>query len=176
MRLGRKISKFGHSKLFRISDFGFRISLGLSLAFVSPREIRRLNRTYHGEDQVTDVLAFPAGEREEARSTKHETRNKPKTQISKFGHSKLFRISDFGFRISRARPSKVQSYDLGELVVCPSYVKQQAKRAGEPFRRELTRVLVHGTLHLLGHDHATPSDAERMFHMQEQLVRSLNGH
>lgn len=96
----------------------------MSVAFVSPQEMRRLNRTYHSEDRVTDVLAF-GGEGE-----------------------------------------------LGELIMCPSYVKAQAKRAGEPFRRELTRVLVHGTLHLLGHDHATPREAERMFGMQEEIVRS----
>ncbi|KKR84905.1 MAG: putative rRNA maturation factor [Candidatus Uhrbacteria bacterium GW2011_GWF2_41_16] len=31
----------------------------VSVAFVSPKEIRRLNRDYRGKDVVTDVLSFP---------------------------------------------------------------------------------------------------------------------
>jgi rRNA maturation RNase YbeY len=31
-------------------------------------------------------------------------------------------------------------------------------------------MIVHGTLHLFGYDHATPSDAERMFSLQERIL------
>ena len=60
--------------------------------------------------------------------------------------------------------------EIGEIVICPSYVRQQAKRAGEALRRELSRVIVHGMLHLFGYDHAAPSDAEQMFALQERIV------
>lgn len=119
---------------------------GLSVAFVGSQEMRRLNRTYHGEDRVTDVLAFGT---EERRTQERRTRSIRKYSVLQFFSS----------------PS-----ELGELVVCPDRVKRQAEQSGEPFRRELTRVLVHGTLHLLGYDHATPREAERMFGMQERLV------
>jgi len=38
---------------------GLKKPVGFSLAFVSPTVIRRLNRTYRGQDKVTDVLSFP---------------------------------------------------------------------------------------------------------------------
>lgn len=34
----------------------------VNYAFVSPREIHRLNRTFRGVDKVTDVLSFPDGD------------------------------------------------------------------------------------------------------------------
>lgn len=68
-----------------------------------------------------------------------------------------------------ARPAASHSY-LGELILCPSVAKQNARRAGEPWRRECIRLLIHGTLHLLGFDHDTPAHAARMFTRQEQLI------
>ena len=34
-----------------------------SIAFVSPREMRRLNRLYRGKDEATDILSFPLGKK-----------------------------------------------------------------------------------------------------------------
>ncbi|MDO8622571.1 MAG: rRNA maturation RNase YbeY [bacterium] len=137
----------------------------VSVAFVGPARMRVLNRTYHEEDRVTDVLAFPAGKREE-----RKTQNAKRRIVRQNLFLPLPRGGGAtcpGPRVGRG------GGDFGELVICPSYVNAQAKRAGEPFRRELTRVLVHGTLHLLGHDHATPREAEKMFAVQERLVHSI---
>jgi len=42
---------------------------------------------------------------------------------------------------------------LGEIVICLKTVKKQARRFRSSFEKELTRVLIHGLLHLLGYDH-----------------------
>ncbi len=42
---------------------------------------------------------------------------------------------------------------LGEVVICPSEVKKNAKRFHSVFKKEVTKVLIHGILHLLGYDH-----------------------
>ena len=42
---------------------------------------------------------------------------------------------------------------LGEIVICLREVKKNAKRYGLTFEKELSRVLIHGLLHLLGYDH-----------------------
>lgn len=41
----------------------------------------------------------------------------------------------------------------GEVVICPQEVKKDAERLKSAFKKELARVLIHGTLHLLGYDH-----------------------
>ncbi|PIS39545.1 MAG: rRNA maturation RNase YbeY [Candidatus Nealsonbacteria bacterium CG08_land_8_20_14_0_20_38_20] len=42
---------------------------------------------------------------------------------------------------------------LGELVICLREVKKNAETFRTTFEKELTKVLIHGTLHLLGYDH-----------------------
>lgn len=52
---------------------------------------------------------------------------------------------------------------LGEIIICLKEVKKNAKRYGSSFRAELARVLIHGILHLLGHDHEkSERDAVKM--------------
>ena len=41
----------------------------------------------------------------------------------------------------------------GEVIICPSVVKKNAKNFGSSFKSELVRILIHGILHLLGYDH-----------------------
>lgn len=48
----------------------------------------------------------------------------------------------------------------GDVYVCPYVAARQARHLGIPVREELLRLLVHGTLHVLGWDH--PVDAARM--------------
>jgi probable rRNA maturation factor len=42
---------------------------------------------------------------------------------------------------------------LGEIVICLREVKKNAKRYNLTFEKELSKVLIHGILHLLGYDH-----------------------
>ena len=64
---------------------------------------------------------------------------------------------------------------LGDIYICPAVARDQAARLGVSLRSELTRLVVHGTLHVLGHDH--PDDAGReqsaMWRRQERYVRRL---
>jgi len=43
--------------------------------------------------------------------------------------------------------------DSGEIVLCPQIIKQNAKKYGGSFKKELTQVLIHGILHILGYNH-----------------------
>ena len=61
--------------------------------------------------------------------------------------------------------------DLGEIVVCPEQVGENARKAGEEFEKELNRVLIHGILHLLGYDHEKSGEgARRMEKKQEYYL------
>ena len=60
--------------------------------------------------------------------------------------------------------------DLGDLFICSSYARKEAKRRSIAFHEEIVRLIAHGTLHLMGYDHATDAEEERMFGFQEQVV------
>jgi probable rRNA maturation factor len=53
--------------------------------------------------------------------------------------------------------------------------KNQAAIAGHPLSDELQLLAVHGTLHLLGYDHATPEEEKQMWSVQEMILSSLSG-
>jgi probable rRNA maturation factor len=64
---------------------------------------------------------------------------------------------------------------VGDIYIAPDVAKANAKARGVPVREELARLLIHGTLHVLGHEH--PEDAGRekspMWKRQELLLRKL---
>ena len=63
---------------------------------------------------------------------------------------------------------------LGEIVICPREVKKNAKRFSLIFEKELTRVLIHGILHLLGYDHEkSDAQAKKMEEKQNYYLLQL---
>ena len=72
------------------------------------------------------------------------------------------------------RPTDVLSFgELNEVFVCPQIVKKQAKLLKIPFNSELTRVVIHGILHLAGYDHEKNADAMKMQIIQERIVKLI---
>jgi len=59
---------------------------------------------------------------------------------------------------------------LGDIVLCPPFAADQAAAAGHGLMDELRLLTVHGVLHLLGYDHAEPSDEREMFTLQDTLL------
>ena len=59
---------------------------------------------------------------------------------------------------------------LGDIVLCPAFAKDQAKKAGHSLLDELHLLTVHGVLHLLGYDHAEPDEERQMFGLQAELL------
>jgi|1186.fasta_scaffold187902_2 probable rRNA maturation factor len=60
---------------------------------------------------------------------------------------------------------------LGDVVVCQAQAVRQAREAGAEPLVELRTLIVHGLLHLLGHDHET--DAGDMLARQDELLALL---
>jgi len=61
---------------------------------------------------------------------------------------------------------------LGDIVLCPEIAAKQAAGAGHSTADELALLTVHGTLHLLGYDHAEPDEEREMFGLQARLLES----
>ncbi|GAB3298486.1 rRNA maturation RNase YbeY [Parasphingorhabdus pacifica] len=59
---------------------------------------------------------------------------------------------------------------LGDIVLCPAFAKDQASKAGHDLIDELYLLTVHGSLHLLGYDHAEPEEEREMFGLQNQIL------
>jgi probable rRNA maturation factor len=81
------------------------------------------------------------------------------------GHAGATDVIAFGFRDPGGAV-------IGDVYLCPEVATANAHRLGVPVRQELLRLVVHGTLHVLGYDH--PESEARltssMWKRQERLL------
>lgn len=59
---------------------------------------------------------------------------------------------------------------LGDIYISIDKTREQQESYGHSFKRELSFLAVHGLLHLLGYDHMTKEDEEKMFSKQEEIL------
>lgn len=62
---------------------------------------------------------------------------------------------------------------LGDIIVSYPQAARQARAGGHATLAELQLLVVHGTLHLLGYDHATAAGRRRMWAAQKRVLRGL---
>lgn len=62
---------------------------------------------------------------------------------------------------------------LGDLVLCAPVVAREAQEQGKPLLDHWAHLVVHGTLHLLGHDHIEPADADTMESLEVDILNQL---
>jgi len=119
-------------------------SVEVEIVLADSDSSRELNRLYRGRDEPTDVLSFAASE----------------------GEAFL------------EAPGEAPS--LGEIVICVAVAEaqvEQARSSGDTVRTvdaEIAHLLVHGLLHLLGHDHEEgEAESVEMQAREDELLRSL---
>jgi probable rRNA maturation factor len=127
---------------------GVRGEAELSLLFVDEAAIAELNKRFMDAKGPTDVLAFPIDDpavsgRWPDAGTAGPDRDEPEP-----GDLPLL---------------------LGDVVVCPAVAERQASGHAGSYDDELALLVVHGVLHVLGHDHADP-DATAVMQARERAL------
>jgi probable rRNA maturation factor len=115
----------------------------VSVALVSDRRVRALNRAYRSRDYATDVLSFPA-----TSPTRGTRGRRP-------GSSSVSAVSPVVF--------------LGDIAIARGVARRQARDARHSEQTELRILALHGLLHLLGYDHER--DDGRMRRVEQRLRR-----
>jgi len=69
-------------------------------------------------------------------------------------------------------PADLPPY-LGDVIISYPTALAQAAAQGHPLEEELTLLVVHGCLHLLGYDHDTEEERQRMWARQEEICAGL---
>jgi probable rRNA maturation factor len=64
---------------------------------------------------------------------------------------------------------------MGDVYVGYEQARRQAEEIGVDLAEELLRLTIHGTLHVLGHDHPSGEDGEEsgMYRLQEEILRAV---
>ena len=123
----------------------------IAIVLAGDAELRALNRRWRGIDRATDVLTFIYGD------SGHEP--KEPDLVLKLG------------RMRRAPARHARTLVSGDLVISLDRVAEQAKRYRVSRGRELARLVIHGALHLAGHDHHRPAERRIMRESEERALR-----
>ncbi|MCS7186308.1 MAG: rRNA maturation RNase YbeY [Armatimonadetes bacterium] len=62
---------------------------------------------------------------------------------------------------------------VGEIIISVETAKRNAKRFRQTLEQELLRLSIHGTLHLLGYDDATPQHRKRMREKERKYLKQI---
>lgn len=119
----------------------------LSIALVDDPTIHELNRTYRRKDKATDVLSFPMIEGDAAAGVGPRTSSGPRGPVE---------------------PSAWRGL-LGDVIISIDTARRQARQRRRPLLDELTMLLGHGLLHLLGYDHGTDAEEQEMTALTREL-------
>ena len=76
------------------------------------------------------------------------------------------------FPASETDPETGAPY-IGDILISVPRAQEQANAAGHSLESEVQLLVVHGVLHLLGHDHAEAEDKARMWKAQAEILASL---
>lgn len=78
------------------------------------------------------------------------------------GKDRPTNVLSFEVEIPAELAAELACTPLGDLVICAPLVKREARARGIPAEDHWAHLTVHGVLHLLGHEHRAPDEAERM--------------
>ena len=76
------------------------------------------------------------------------------------------------FPASESDPETGSPY-LGDILISIPRARKQAVSAGHTLESETQLLVVHGVLHLLGHDHAKPKEKAKMWKAQNEILELL---
>jgi probable rRNA maturation factor len=76
------------------------------------------------------------------------------------------------FPASETDPENARRY-LGDILISVQRANEQARAAGHALAAEVQLLAVHGTLHLLGYDHAEADEKARMWKAQAEVLERL---
>jgi len=76
------------------------------------------------------------------------------------------------FPASETDPETGSTY-IGDIIISMPYAARSAEKAGHAVEAEVQLLVVHGVLHLLGHDHAKPKEKAKMWKAQAEILETL---
>lgn len=112
----------------------------VGIMFVTDKTMAGHNRRFLGKEGPTDVLALPLTPAEVHRPTGTGT------------------------------AAGGVPYGLGDVIVAPRFVHRQAEEQGADPEDEMSLMVTHGLLHLVGYDHGTDTEADVMENRERALL------
>ena len=169
-------SDFGQSEVEKAVDAAVRFAglaglaeypspVEVSIKLTDNAEVQALNREWRDKDKPTNVLSFPMLEDDALEQLRH-----PELVSGSYFLSEAEKIKTL---------KQVQGDDqememlLGDIILAYETCAAEAKEKNIPVAHHATHLVIHGMLHLLGHDHIEDDDAELMEALEVKALASI---
>ena len=124
---------------------GVSVPCEIDVLLTDDEGIRAVNQEMRRVDRATDVLSFPMFD---------------------------YRPGHPPADLENADPSTGLT-PLGDMMISMEHVRAQAKEYGHSQRRELSYLVVHSVLHLLGYDHLDEGPQKKKMRGREEAILAL---
>ena len=149
-----------------------KLSLSLQQSFEAPSLV--LKRAYVKKVVETTLRHIETQSDCEVGIACVDTSESQKLNLQYRGKDKPTNVLSFSSELPDEMAAVLQSFPLGDLVICIPVVLQEAEEQGKVPLSHFTHMLVHGTLHLMGYDHETSDeDAEEMEAIEIEVLAKL---
>jgi probable rRNA maturation factor len=135
----------------------------MSLLITDDQTVQGLNAKFRGLDEVTDVLSFSA-----EHQGHWEGADDGPDDLSSDRPDRTSNTNEVQFILPPGEPTP-----LGEVIVSCPQAKRQAEEHGVTLEHELAHLIIHGVLHLTGHDHVEPEESTLMQSKELAVLESL---
>ncbi len=94
-------------------------------------------------------------------------------QLLKELKNKFFKINAttdvIAFRLNAYEEQNIE----GEIYICLPVAKENAKRFNESYEKEIARLIIHGSLHLIGYNDSSETEQKRMVELEDKYLKEL---
>src|ERR1700722_4167172 len=128
----------------------------VSLCLADDAALRALNLSWRGFDKPTNVLSFPS-----------TTAAHVDAGYARPGRAQRARLQP------AVADGSAPVVSLGDIALAYETLAREAEDLGVPLADHYRHLLVHGFLHLIGYDHETDGEAERMEALETKILARL---
>lgn len=89
------------------------------------------------------------------------------------GKDKPTNVLSFPFEMPAGVPAELLPPVVGDIAICAEIVAREAAEQEKAPEAHWAHMVIHGVLHLLGHDHIEPADAVRMEQLETDILAGL---
>jgi probable rRNA maturation factor len=169
-------SNFGHSEVEKAVDAAVRFAglpglaeyrspVEVSIKLTNDAEVQALNREWRDKDKPTNVLSFPMLEEDALEQLRH-----PELVSGSYFLSDAEKIKT----LKRVQGDEQEmEMLLGDIILAYETCAAEATEKDIPIAHHATHLVIHGMLHLLGHDHIEDDEAELMEALEVKALASM---
>jgi probable rRNA maturation factor len=181
-------SGFGQSEVEKAVDAAVKVAglpgladhpspIEVNIKLSDNDEVQALNREWRDKDKPTNVLSFPMLDDDDLDFYRHPELVSGSISPDNPEPSARWTLESQSPKVKQFQGEGLEMELLiGDIILAHGICDAEAAEKGIPLAHHATHLVIHGMLHLLGHDHIDDEDAEAMEALEVKALASMGLH